>query len=370
MRKKELPKGYRWKNTAIEHRFTVDGKRYQVYGSTVKECDAAEFDLRKSLSDGIKVDANKITFSQYFEEWLRNLDPKTKRSTVHSYRKKFQTIKKHIGNMRVIDIDRRDIKAMKNIFAEKLAPSTTNYYLSLTSNILRSAVNDRIIAYNPAADIHVKDDDAPARETIHRALSIQEQKIFFQYAKNSWYYEVFSLMVNTGMRVGEIGALKWKDYDASAIHVTSTVTETGYKEYDIGSPKTRASRRNIALNDQIRSILLSQKKKVIEFMGVSYCHKDCNVFYKLQSSGYLTSDTINHAIESVRMSIPESERMEHFTSHAFRDTFATRCIEQGMEPNVLKEILGHTKLATTMDLYVHNTEDVKTAAMKAIAIDY
>lgn len=371
--KKNLPPGYRWRNDgSIELRFSYEGERYSVYGKTVRECDAKKFEAQKRLSEGLPALNSNVTFSAYAAEWLSTLDKSTKPATVYSYKKKIAQINKHLGGMKICDIDRRNVKLFRKSI-EDMKPSTANYLLSLLRRILQSAVHDRVINYNPAGDITVRDNrpkEDTARETIHRALTVEEQTVFFEYAKDSWYYELFAMAVNTGMRAGELGALTWGDISGDSINVCSTVTTTGATTVEIGSTKTAAGTRSIPMNSQIRKILNLQRNKVLEYRGLAYLKPERNVFYMAQSDSLVTAKVVNEAIESVmvRMVKDGKPAIKHFTSHCFRDTFATRCIEQGMQPNTLKEILGHTKLAITMDLYVHVLGDTKKDAMDQISI--
>ena len=371
--KKDLPPGYRWKDeTTIEHRFSYDGERYSVYGKTVRECDTKKLDALKRLADGLTAQKSRVTFETYSKEWLATLDKSVKPSSVYSYQRKINLLNKHFGKLKLYDIDRRGVKIFRKEI-ESMKPTTAAYLLSLLRRILQSAVHDRIINYNPAGDITVRDNrpkEETARETIHRALTVEEQQLFFEYARENWYYELMALAVNTGMRAGELGALTWGDISDDCINVCSTVTTTGATTVTIGSTKTAAGTRSIPMNAQIRKIISMQRNKVLEYRGLAYLKPDCNVFYMAQSDSLITPKVINVAIESVNARIVKDGKpaIEHFTSHCFRDTFATRCIEQGMEPNTLKEILGHTKLAITMDLYVHVLGDTKKDAMDQISI--
>ena len=371
--KKDLPPGYRWKtDDLIELRFSYEGEPQSVYGHTVKECDRKKFEALKRLEDGLKSSKDRTTFSEYAAEWLSLFDKSTKPATIYSYQRKIGMLNKYFGKKKLCEIDRRDVKAYRKTLEDK-SPATANYLLSLLRRILQNALNDRIINYNPAGDISVRDTrpkDQTARETIHRALTKEEQATFFRYAKQSWYYELFALAINTGMRAGELGALTWDDVSDDGISVNATVTATGTNTVSIGTTKTAAGTRTIPMNAQIRKIISMQRNKVLEYRGLADLKPYRNVFYMAQSDSLVTAKVINEAIESVqrRMEDDGIPRIEHFTSHAFRDTFATRAIEQGMPPNTLKEILGHTKLAITMDLYVHVLEDTKKDAMKNIEI--
>lgn len=377
--KKSLPKGFRYikdRPGLIEYRFTYEGSRRSVTGDTVTKCYAAADELRAKLREHMKVSAQNLTFEKYTEEWLEALEHTTRKATRFSYKKKLKSINAEIGSIKLVDLDRRDIVRMQSKFAKQYATSTTNYYISLTRQILNVAIADRIIVFNPCNGVKaLPRKEKKATQTIHRALTTQEQEVFFRYAADSWYYEIFSFMVLTGCRVGEVGALHWEDVDAKSgmIHIQGTVTQEDYTEMAIGPTKTEAGYRDIPLTDALKKILASQKKRISTCVGLKYLAPDQRVFYsELDHEALLTDSAANHAIDAVLKKLNKDGTNEvkitHFTSHAFRDTFATRCIEQGMEANTLKTLLGHTKIAMTMDLYAQVLKDTKIEALKEIAI--
>lgn len=87
-----------------------------------------------------------------------------------------------------------------------------------------------------------------------------------------------------------------------------------------------------------------------------------------QKGNYVTSSDGNQAIRNVINYMPEDKKIDRFTDHAFRDTFATHALRAGMNPNTLKEILGHSGLSMTMDLYGHVLEDTKAEEMAKIKL--
>ena len=101
-------------------------------------------------------------------------------------------------------------------------------FIVLLKTVLNAAVDDEILMKNPAASVKPlrKDDRPKASETIHRALTREEQQAFMQEAKTEWLYEFFCFSLCTGMRLNEITALKWQDIDYinNVIRVNKTVS--------------------------------------------------------------------------------------------------------------------------------------------------
>lgn len=185
----------------------------------------------------------------------------------------------------------------------------------------------------------------------HRALTEQEQADFMQEVANDYYYEFIALLLCTGMRFGEAAALTWSDidYKQNVIHITKTVTFNEDGTTNIGNPKSAAGKRDIPLNDTIKGVLALQRKKLGNILPMT----DNRVFASVYGS-IVNNHAVNRAIRSALSRLEEQGKsIEHFTAHALRDTFATRYIKQGGNPQTLKMILGHSSLAMTMDLYSH-----------------
>lgn len=361
----ESKAGFREKNGKLEYRFTHHNKQYSVTGATQKECKAKAQKRIDELSKGLKQDAKSITWEQYCKEWLKMKEITVKKGTIHSYKKKLKMVS-DLNKKKMIDLDRRDIIQLQSDLKKKYASSTANWLISKVREICESAIADKIIVSNPAARIRAIPRTEPkATTTIHRALSEAEQAKFFARAKkkNSWYLELFELMIVTGMRVGEAGGLVWGDID-NYIHVRNTVTEVGDGIYEIGPAKTAAAVRDLPLTKDAKDILARQKIKLAQHKGIAACAPDQPVFISCQEGTLINSSMIDSAMEL----ICERVGIEKVSSHALRDTYATRCILQGMQPNTLKTLMGHTKIAITMDLYAQVKPENMEEAMKNISI--
>ena len=120
------------------------------------------------------------------------------------------------------------------------------------------------------------------------------------------------------------------------------------------STKSEAGNRDIPMNEGIREILTRQKEK------------NTGKLVFISKRGYMIShSTVNREIRNVCI----STGIDVITSHAFRDTFATRFIEQGGNPQTLKVILGHNSLSLTMDLYSHVLPNTKQEEMDRVVIE-
>lgn len=351
----------------LEKRFSISGKRYSAIGYTTKEVLAKEQEIREKIKAGMYKDNHNITLDQYFEEWIRHKEKTTKGNTLKGYENKYR---KHIspilGGRKVQRIERREVQRMQDECTKTLKASTTNNIMVVLKAILHDAVLDQIITVSPADGVKNVKETEKATDSIHRALTEQEQVSFMQAAKDSYYFGIYALMLCTGMRNGEACALTWKDIDfkAGVIRINKTVTCTKGGALTIGTTKSAAGVREIPMTEQAREILTRQR----DYNNVISFNKQDRVFVGM-NGGIIQGGTLNAEIDRILRRLEAAGVViEHFTTHALRDTFATRFIEQGGQPKTLQTILGHGSLAITMDVYAHVLPNTKQAEMERINI--
>lgn len=374
MAKKQKPAGARKRpGGGWEWRFTVDGVRASVGAPTIEELKIKQKEREAEIKAGTYKTNKKITVSQYFHEWLERRRPYIRSTTFFSYNSTFtKHIDPYIGSVNMKKVERRQVLALQKKVNESSGPAAANHTMVLLKTLFKAAIEDDILIRSVADGVKkIKDKGKrPARETIHRELSDEELRIFFRYARRSWYDPVFHFMLYTGMRAGECGGLEWKDIDwkQEVIHVRRTMTRNETGRIVIGSAaKTIAGNRDIGMNTSIRAILSSQWELYTGTHGKMV--KLTDPVFPGQHGQLISESSIYTAtLHIIRNANSHGEKLARFGSHAFRDTFASRAIRAGMPPNTLKEILGHSSLSMTMDLYAHVSENDKKKAMKALEV--
>lgn len=351
-----------------EKRFTRNGKRYSVYGKTVKECIQNADNLLEMIIKGEYIPNSYVSLDGYFDEWIKRKSVTIKRNSIHNYTVTYdKNIRGDIGKRKIQDIEKREIESFKiKVYNDGKDAKKCNRLLLILNMIFTDAVSDGIITQNPTSNVkRVKEQKKKAIETTHRALTKEEQKAFMEECRNNYYYEFFAILLCTGMRQGELSALTWGDvdYKKNVIHINKTITKSETGKHVVGeTPKSTASIRDIPLTKDTKELLEKWKQKNGNVVPL----KQATIFTSIHGR-ILKNDTLNYNIKSV-ISVLETKGVyiDKFTCHAFRDTFATRFIEQGGTPQTLKTILGHSNLAMTMDLYAHVLPDTKQAEMEKL----
>lgn len=230
--------------------------------------------------------------------------------------------------------------------------------------MLEYAMDNDIIIKNPCNKSVKSNIGEKSEERI--VYNVVQQKIFLEYIRNTCFENQYRLILQTGLRFGELSGLKWEDIDFEKREiriVRSLNFNNKSKEWQISTPKTKNSVRTIPLTNEAILILKKQKKKIdkykvlnLKWEGFVFVNSKYNPIY-------------NDSYKDSLKSICENAGLPRITLHNLRHTFATRCIEAGMMPKTLQRILGHSNIQTTMDLYVHVTDDHKRDEMERIS-DY
>ena len=364
-----LPSGVRKRGASLEKRFTVGGKQYSVSAKSITELIEKEVTRRAEIKSNLYSENKDVTLDEYFNEWISDKEKTVKHGTVTSYRMEYKHISLLLGDMKIRNIEVRHIKKMISTLQKQGASVIKcNKCLLVIRMILKSCMYERIINENPAQYVRrLKDDNVKkAVETIHRGLTEAEQETFIKAAKNNYYYELFAFLLLTGVRIGEAAALTWGDVDrfSNVIHINKTIYPKNGGGYVIQSPKTKSSKRDIPITDSIKGILQKAKEKAVIISGTENLPVDDRIF-KTPFSNRVTSNQANFNIKKILKQIKgEGKHIEYFSVHALRDTFATRFIEQGGNPQTLKTLLGHSSLSMTMDLYSHVLPNTKQKEME------
>lgn len=351
--------------------FTVDGKRYYVYGRNNKELFEKELEKREEIARAREQRTNP-TFSEYYERWVDARRATIRPTTIRGQLCQYRVISAifipkancTFGELKIREITIDDLRTVVTELVKIRKTQTVNDYMAHINHCMRDAMKERVIDYNPCVLLkNLKRTEERARDTFHRALSVEEQKAFFECerCKSSYYYNVLRFAICTGMRSGEIGALRYSDIRQGMIHVERTITRTETGTHVVGDDaKTKAGKRIIPVTAQIKSILEDQFE-LNTILDGRVLSKNEYVF-KARERGILTATVVDRDIRRICKKCDVTP----FSMHALRATFATRAIESGMNPKTLQEILGHSNYNITMSLYGHCLENTKQKEMNNV----
>lgn len=341
------------------------GKRKTVYGNDIRL-------LRKQLAEEITDNERfasvkeNITLDFLFDRWMevyknKSIRPNTKREYTHVYHK---NISPYLGDRNINTLIKSDIQLLIDTASDNgYAYERQNKIKIILKDMLQRAVEDHLLINNPVSGIKLRAD----KEIKAKALSLEEQKTFFEYCRNTFYDNLFNVAVNTGLRPGELFALQLSDIDFENgyIEVNKTLVYQKYltdakKEFHMESPKTKQSYRKVPINSICR-IYLEKQLELKKVISVKRPKQQNNYLFitkfNTPLNSQIYSDAIKAIIKQINLMRPFDEQFPVFSGHTFRHTFATRCFENGIEAKVVQSYLGHASLKMTMDLYTHVTDE-------------
>lgn len=375
----ERPDGY------YQYRFTDrKGQRHTITSATLEDLRKREEQIIRDKADGIRADAKNVTLDDMFELWSR-LKRGLKGNTYQNYCYMYRTfVGPEIGRFRITTLKRSDIKAFYNSLVDEknLKIATVDNIHTVLHQVLAVAVEDGYMRMNISDNLLKELKQAHNMGKSHRkALTVPEQELFLEFLSREdipyrHWRPIFSIMANTGMRVGEITGLQWEDIDLDngMIEVNHTLVYYNHAEngchFSIHTPKTNAGRRVIPMLEDVRKAFL-EEKQYQEFNGLK-CNAAVdgytdfifiNRFGNLQHQG-----TLNKALRRIirdcnDMQLSKNEKnpvlLPRFSCHSLRHTFTTRLVEAGVNLKVIQDTLGHKDFSTTMDIYTDVTKELK-----------
>ena len=275
------------------------------------------------------------------------------------------------------EITKLKVTALLNDLKEKNYQwETLNKVKMLLIDMLDRALEDDFIVKNPVRGARIPINKP---RSYIKAMSRVDQKAFLECSAGTFYYNLFVTALNTGLRPGELFALEEQDIDFKnkTVNISKNLNyleeDRGKKKkFTIGPTKTQSSVRKVPLNSYA---LIALKKQIIQHevilnkVGKNQLEYPNLLFttkfgHPLNSSLYHSA--INKIIDEINLTRDNLEKMESYSGHSFRHTFATRCFEAGIAPKTVQTYLGHASIKMTLDLYTSVFENKKQSDIKLL----
>lgn len=370
---------YKWTDAA--------GTRNTVYATTLVELREKEQRIQRDIQDGISSTSANMTLNQLF-----NLYMSTKSNIRETTRVLYLTywsanIKPSIlSDMKISQIKQLHVKKWIIELKDKGAKtSSIKAYKTLLTSVFQFAVDNDYIRRNPCRNC----DQDKAEPSTKTALTKRQQEKLVDFLENDdlykVYYPLILFILNTGLRAGEVCGLTKDDIDMKkgVVHVRK---QLGYRNIGDGYQyywqplKTAAGHRDIPLTPAAKKALIMEKEldfalgrraKEQEVAGRSGIVFINNRGMALNS--YSIDGTIKRIIsvynqresKEAETENREPELLPHISVHILRHTFCTRSVESGINIKTVQYLMGHSEIATTLNIYTHvNAEQVKSEMKK------
>ena len=261
------------------YRWTIEGKEKSVYASTLAELREKERQIQRDLEDNIDtLKSNSITLNAMFEKYIAT-KTMLKQSTRTNYKYMYKKyIKDDLGKKKLSKIKYSDIIQFYNTLITELdfKPNSMETIHTVLHPTFTMAIRNGYIRINPTdgAMNEIKKSHAWEKPKRH-ALTIEEQEAFIKYVSESEIYNhwlpLFTVLLGTGCRIGEIIGLRWQDcdFEKNIISVNHNLIyrqqDSGVCEMHITTPKTKAGIRIIPMLSEVRKALLIEKENQMHY---------------------------------------------------------------------------------------------------------
>ena len=369
------------------------GKRRSVYGKTLKELRQKEAKIQAEMENGMQPGmADRITLNDLYDKYIdQKYDLKPSTKAVYQYMFD-RFVRPDFGNRVIGKIRYSDVRNFYyTLLLEKdLHVNTLDSIHAQLHPAFTMAVRDGLLLQNPCTGVtreikrsHVWQDNA------RHALTRTEQDRFMEFLKKEKTYErwvpILTVLLGTGLRIGECLALRWSDLDMEnrLIYVRLSLANRqfgkGHIEKHISTPKTNSGIRTVPMLDEVYDAFMKEWAEQLYWGNCTEVIDGYSgfVFANINGKAY-SPPSINRAIERIRLACNREEEekamlegrepllVPHFSAHHLRHTFCTRMVENEVNVAILREIMGHRTLATTLEVYTTVSNEKKKETVHSL----
>ena len=298
-----------------------------------------------------------LSFDNVVEEWLSYKKMTIKKSSYSNYEYMINKyLRPYLQEKKIIELERYDFNELINKLNLELAPKTVRDIICILKSILNYIEDEH------GGKVRTNKIVVPKlnMENITVFSKLEKNRIEGQCVKSNDLKELGILIcMNTGLRIGEICALRWKDINLEKriIYVQATLERIYDEKLNktkviIDKPKTKNSIRQIPISNKLYNILKPLKKK----------YKDDDFFLTGKSERYVEPRSYQYVYKRLLKKC----KVQPHKFHCLRHSFASECINVGMDIKALSEILGHANVNITLNIYVHSSYQTKKKYLEKI----
>ena len=340
-----------------------DGSRsryYETVRGTKKEAEERERDLRRRLDTGLDFEPSKVTVGEWLEQWLSDFAaPKVSKRTLVTYGHTVAIFREYLGPLRL-----RDLRAVhiQRALAAYLQLGRTNRsarkHFTVLKSALQRALRLGLIQRNPA-DL-VEPPKAERREM--RTADAETLRLLFDECTDADLRRMVYVLVQTGLRAGELLGLKWPDVDweHGTIHVVRA--RNTFEDSGFGDPKAR-SRRSVAISPATIETLREHRVAQNEArLLLGKARHDFDLVFPRVDGRPEDVNNLSKRFGALR----DRLGIQGLRLHDLRHTSATLALQAGVHPKVVQERLGHANIGITLDTYSHVLPNMQREAADAL----
>lgn len=339
------------------------GRRKTIYGKTRKDVARKLAIAVQARDDGTIVVAPRQTLAQFIERWLEDSVKPTTRPRSHlSYKDRMRLhILPDLGALQLTAITPQHLQQLySKLLKSGLSSTTINSSHMVLHRALKQALRWGLIARSPADAVDVPRKGRPKADPFQP----DELGIFLAAIQGDVNEPLWITLLGTGLRFGEVAALRWSDVDLDehSLTVRHTIVRQGNKGYAFAEPKTRSSRREIPMPAAVIDALRRQRIRATELQLLARDWPDLDLVFP---------SAIGTPIRETKYIEVFHETLEHAglrrrRIHDLRHTYATRLFALNNHPRAVQELMGHSSFEITMNIYTASVPSVLRDAANSL----
>lgn len=356
-----------------EARYTVAGKQKSIYGKTADEVRQKLIGKLNEINTGTYIEPTQLKVGEWIKEWLKVYKQKSVRPS--TFERMAQLTRVHImpeiGPVQIQKIKPYNLQKFYNDLSKKLKPATIKKIHDILHAAFSQAYKNELISSNPATKVVLPILDKHEIQI----FTLEQQEEFLTAIEGEKWRVAYTLLLQTGLRIGELLSLRWKDIDLDngVIYVRRTVKRIVTKfDEDFkpqGStlteqePKTKNSRRTVPLMQSAATLMTLYKAQGSNKKGkVMKLYSGNEIVFPTRNGGLIDPKNFRRRFYQIldRAGLPKTNL------HALRHTFVSRMLEAGEDIKTIAEIIGHTNVSLTMNIYAHILPEKKQKAVDKI----
>lgn len=366
------------KDGLYQYRYTDNlGKRRTVYNSDLNKLREEEERITRTLLNGYDYAGGEASVLELVERYCDIKRQNVKKNTSIIYDKWIKKLREDpFGHRRIRDVKMSEAKNwLLKLNSNGLAFNSLKQIRGILKPAFEMGVQDDILHKNP---FNFKLDFIPGSQIAREALSPDVIKKFLGFVAEdkfaSKYLDIYIILLGTGMRIGELCGLTYRDVDMKLrrINVNHQLNRKPKGGLYVNTPKTKSSNRILPMSDEVYAafsrVIARRPKLKVEPLVDGY-----SGFLFVSERGSITINTyVSKAIWSAikRYNEHHDDKLPMFSPHNLRHTFCTNMIDAGVKEKVVQYLMGHSSVTITLDVYTHSSyRKVEIAFQQATGSD-
>lgn len=356
------------KGNSYEARITVkvNGKsvRKSFSNKDKREAERRALNFKMEAARNQVIDTSNAKVSDWVKKYIIECKkPRVKPNTLTNYVGLYERniLNSSIADIKLDNLKRQEVQQYVNELQKRglSAKTIKDTYLILNAS-LDEAVLRKMLYENVANKILLP----KIQKKPKRVLSQDEETLWLKLMETDSKYLCLEVLLLTGMRVGELCGLKWCDidFDNDKIYINSLYQKEDVFDDNLNKVGTQRVEGTLKTDNSERKIILNKrlKQRLLEYKTPN-SNPDDFVFVSKKGTTFI-KDTVRARLNR----FIEKFNLRYISLHDFRHTYATRCMELGINPKMIQTYLGHSDFAITGNIYIHNTEQQDKDSLEII----